>query len=827
MSNRPDSPPPASAASSSGWGPSSALAVGRGGLARQSPSVTNTSGILRGKSFVGFLNEAALDQVCGVATANSNNNKRLDKKVDGICIKRDCKTPSHLNGKRSSNFLPGWYLTRKEQKRVHDVHMFPRGDVSLATLHTESLLNLVIKDKMLAVTIFDRLENSDTTEKGYLNTQALSMEKGFRKRPESDEEQDEEDCDLSYDAEIQDEEVQFLEVSNKNAYPGAKNDLTLKEAKKLIAELPLDPDVLAEQESMHLSILMAAANAADIKAEGTFIPPAVVTNLLKVTNALVGVVESSNERQSQLGFQMDENISSTNSLNKVIKKRTAKGSFLPTESSENVWKGMQVLLDRQINQERLIKELGSDLKTAKTKTAEMDNLLRAKNIEVESMRLGFRETESLLLNRIIVLENENDSLSRRESPTRSSDTNLLKEKQLLLENRLDAVDRVISSYPTSGLADNGIAVNATDTSDLYKSLDNISKEVNELRAQMTAGSNSSEKSSEFGNPIRVGESMMGGPGDITAYLQRNLELKVNTGFLIGYDIILQRVFDAGTSNYNQLESIKNQQIASTMGLTSVESYALFCMKLRLPQIFCSKKGGIGGMTKMISHSDWRPTTPGRVLGGVAHELENKLGEIIASYETAIRQNYSPSDPVQAVWLNISLEYLHTSYTFVQRLLRYIDEQFRFLTIGTEKEDAWDVIMKAVKSIFEDYFAPVRDIPLSELPRSDNELGKLRFSSKLVWNSLQTMELTKSMLAVDIKHHHMISSAYTEWSLINSGKTEAKKAMEAVTKAVGEVKDLTTSVAAAKKVANDAAVTAKGAKASADKALSRVDKLEKK
>ena len=32
-------------------------------------------------------------------------------------------------------------------------------------------------------------------------------------------------------------------------------------------------------------------------------------------------------------------------------------------------------------------------------------------------------------------------------------------------------------------------------------------------------------------------------------------------------------------------------------------------------------------------------------------------------------------------------------------------------------------MKAVKSIFDDHFAPVRDIPLSELPRSDNELIK--------------------------------------------------------------------------------------------------------
>ena len=709
------------------------------------------------------------------------------------------------------------------------MHMFPRGDVSLATLHTESLLNLVIKDKMLAVTIFDRLENSDTTEKGYLNTQALSAEKGFRNTPTSDVEGDEDDCDISYDAEPQGEEVEFLQVTNKSAQPGRKDTVSLSDAKKLIAELPLDPKVLSEQEAMHLSILMAAAKAADIKAEGSFIPPAIVTNLLKVTNALVGVVESSNARQSQLGFQIDENVSSTNNLNKVIKRRTAKGSFLPTESSENIWKGMQALMDKQLKQDRIVKELSYDLQIANTKTSDMNDLLKSKNIEVEAMRLGFRKTESLLLNRILVLESENDSFPRRETLTnKSSNYNLLEEKQQLLENRLDAMDRLITNSNIAGnkeSAVNDTFVPSVETNELYKSLDTISNEVNELRSQMV-DVRSGKDSSSFGSPIRLGKSMMSGPGDITAYLQKNSELKVNTGFLIGYDIILQRVYDAGTSNYNQLESIKNQQVASTMGLTSVESYALFCMKLRLPQIFCSKKGGIGGMTKMISHSDWRPTT-GRVLGGVAHELENKLGEIISSYETAIRQNYSPSDPAQAVWLNISLEYLHLSYTFVQRLLRYIDEQFRFLTIGTEKEDAWDVIMKAVKSIFEDYFAPVRDIPLSELPRADNDLGKLRFCAKLVWNSLQTMELTKSMLAVDIKHHHMISSAYTEWSLINSGKTEAKKAMDAVTKMAGEVKDLTSSVAAAKKVSNDAAFTAKGAKASADKALSRVDKLEKK
>ena len=823
MSDQDPSVPPA-ASVPAGWGPSEALAIGRGGSAHQSTSITNTSSILRGKSFVGFLTEEALNQVCGVATADSNNNKRLNKKLDGICIKHDCKTPSHLNMKRSSNFLPGWYLTRKEQKRVHDVHMFPRGDVALAQLHTESLLNLVIKDKMLAVTIFDRLEHSDTTEKGRLNTQALSMDKGFRKEVDSEEGgQDEDDLDLSYDAESDDVTlVQVSQTQSKSTKPIQKETFSLEDAKRLIAELPLDHDELSSQEAMHLKILMAAAKAADIDAAGSFVPPAIVTNLLKVTNALLGVVEESNDRQSQLGFQLDENVSSTNLLNKVIKRRTSKGAYLPNESSENIWKGLQALMERQSKYEQQFKDLEVELKVTKIKSDKMQQTLNDKNVEVESMRLGFRRTESLLLNRILVLENEIDG--QKESFSQSNEYLLLKEKESILENRLDTMDRVIST--TNGLTSSTTnGVNSTETADIYATLDNMSKEVNDLRARMVDPP-SKDASTAFGSPIWVGDSMMSGPSDIAAYLQRNSELKVNTGFLIGYDIIFQRVFDAGTSNYNQLESIKNQQIATTMGLTAVESYALFCMKLRLPQIFCSKKGGIGGMTKMITHSDWRPTT-GRVIGGVAHELENKLGEIISSYETAIRQNYSPSDPVQAVWLNTSLEYLHTSYTFVQRLLRYIDEQFRFLTIGTEKEDAWDVIMKAVKSIFEDFFAPVRDIPLSELPRSDNEVGKLRFCSKLIWNSLQTMTLTKDMLAVDIKHHHMISSSYTEWSLINSGKTEAKKAMEAVNKMSTELKDLSTSVAAVKKVSNDASFTAKGAKTSADKALSRVDKLEKK
>ena len=137
-------------------------------------------------------------------------------------------------------------------------------------------------------------------------------------------------------------------------------------------------------------------------------------------------------------------------------------------------------------------------------------------------------------------------------------------------------------------------------------------------------------------------------------------------------------------------------------------------------------------------------------------------------------------------------------------------------------------MKAIRRIFEEYSAPVRDIRLSDFPKSKEDVtARKRFYAQMIWKSMQTLELTKKMKATQIKHHHMVSSAYTEWSLINSGKSEARKAIDAVSKIGKEVKDLSTSLSTAKKAVSDASSLAKGVKTNVDKALSRLDKLEKK
>ena len=170
-------------------------------------------------------------------------------------------------------------------------------------------------------------------------------------------------------------------------------------------------------------------------------------------------------------------------------------------------------MDRQLRQERRIKALDSELKTSTTKTDEMKALLESKNVEVEAMRIGFRKTESLLLNRILDLEKDNNGLSHMDLIFKSPDYLLLKEKSELFQIRLDEMERAQASSVIT-MENNG---NATNTDDLYNSISNISKEVAVLRSKLTVPSMIG--SSEFGKPIRIGDSMMGGPGDITAYLQ--------------------------------------------------------------------------------------------------------------------------------------------------------------------------------------------------------------------------------------------------------------------------------------------------------------------
>jgi hypothetical protein len=167
--------------------------------------------------------------------------------------------------------------------------------------------------------------------------------------------------------------------------------------------------------------------------------------------------------------------------------------------------------------------------------------------------------------------------------------------------------------------------------------------------------------------------------------------------------------------------------------------------------------------------------------------------------------------------------LATSIDFVKQLAQYIDDMMRTLVEGggNDAEEAWKIVMKAIMRIFEEYFAPVRRMPLNVISKDQDPKARRHLFARLIWNSIQSFSLTKKLLKTDIRHHHVVASAYTDWAIINSGKPEAVKAKEATVKLAAEMKEFSSSIAAMKKTVGEAASTAKEAKKSADRACAKL------
>ena len=113
--------------------------------------------------------------------------------------------------------------------------------------------------------------------------------------------------------------------------------------------------------------------------------------------------------------------------------------------------------------------------------------------------------------------------------------------------------------------------------------------------------------------------------------------------------------------------------------------------------------------------------------------------------------------------------------------------------GNSEEAAWEVVMSAVKKLFEEYFAPVRGLPMSDYPKADDPESTRRFLGRAAWSSLQMHRLTKEMVDTNIQNHPIISSAYTEWGLLNSGKPTAEKAIKKVEAQESTVKECASTV----------------------------------
>ena len=213
-----------------------------------------------------------------------------------------------------------------------------------------------------------------------------------------------------------------------------------------------------------------------------------------------------------------------------------------------------------------------------------------------------------------------------------------------------------------------------------------------------------------------------------------------------------------------------------------------------------------------SYKEWRDESNGV---GTAYDIERAITTVEEEFLSIIDNAYPPSMNGESM-RDLPVKVLAQSVSFIKKLVYWTDSTYRTLTVNhTPQDQAWWIVTKIWKAMFEDFLGPSRVIP-GGVTLQENDL-----SARYIWTALQTHMLCKELEDKEIKNHHVVHGVYSEWLVAHSGRREADLAMAQATKAVKELDEMKTKL---KKVEDQLEVIKKKsaeAKVVADKAIGLV------
>ena len=165
--------------------------------------------------------------------------------------------------------------------------------------------------------------------------------------------------------------------------------------------------------------------------------------------------------------------------------------------------------------------------------------------------------------------------------------------------------------------------------------------------------------------------------------------------------------------------------------------------------------------------------------------------------------------------------LGQAVSFFKKIIFWTDATYRSLTINHTPEDqAWWIVTKVWKAIFEDFLGPTRIVA------SGADLEGVDLMARHVWPTLQTHILCKELEVKEIKNHHIVHGVYAEWLVAHSGRREADLASKEASKANSLVSELKALVKKLEDQVEAAKKTSSAAKQVADRALAAANKTAK-
>jgi hypothetical protein len=731
---------------------------------------------------------------------------------------------------------PGVYVKAKDSKRVKEAHLSPVGEIGLFKHHKGVLLTTANKNLAFWNQAFDDLMCLDTTEEGVglISTLPQRLSRSVARQDST--------SVVNISDGISDHQDEVFEAvpsvigggsldSMAHPIPGGIDgrSLFLQEAEAFVVEVPQD---VLQQEAVFLKLLVNAGPEFDSPMPAVCQIPHFSIQGYRAAKNLVKVANEFHGQSLQFGTQLKENLDAVTQLTLATKQ--IRKPVKSTLKEKNIWRELEAQNNAiTLLQNKSIKtdeELEAARKRIKFLEEEKEKMVERFDVDISKVHESFVALENDISEAIRKIWKElrtspdstttplQEVSSNGPTPLQSTSPpadfdydRFNAEARVYFTNRMDAFESKLNieleTASSSTNVSNELEAWKSQVQDLGDMITKVDGKVQSLDMKKQGDSS--------GESYKFGDVYFSSVICVNQFLVDNLS-NLQPGIFVDPMVILEDLATVGDLSYDPVQSLKAKQISSNLGFSEATTNLICVNDLRSPQVFLGKKAGT-----TIKHSDWRNKSI--IESGIAIDIATHLPEIKRRLEKAIELQFDSSNENDEKWRILALDMLGTSIDFVKQLAQYIDDMMRTLVDGggNDAEEAWKIVMKAVMRIFEEYFAPVRRMPLNVIPKDQDPKARRQLFARLIWNSIQTFALTKKLLKTDIRHHHVVASAYTDWAIINSGKPEAMRAKEATVKMAAEMKELSSSLAAIKKTAGEAASTAKEAKKNADRACAKL------
>ena len=227
----------------------------------------------------------------------------------------------------------------------------------------------------------------------------------------------------------------------------------------------------------------------------------------------------------------------------------------------------------------------------------------------------------------------------------------------------------------------------------------------------------------------------------------------------------------------------------------------------LPSIFsCNSKPNKSEIANLETYKHWRNRSQ---RNGLADHLEEFLPTAIKEQNHIIDSTlgYHSLTPLR----HMAKELLAKAASFLKTLIAWVDESYiTFCAGGNTEKDSWWIITFVIKSLFTRYLAPARVCSHRAKFESDE-----RRAGEFIWSAIKSYNAISHLEEIGIKDHPIVMGALSEWLVQNSGRKEAMLAQS-------EVERLNALVKEQQKVIAELQASVRGAKSTADKALSKAN-----